>query len=192
MGMDDNMLNVFLNPKITISQLHGWCIGGGIYFPLLCDLAIAAEDAKLGLTEQRLGFSGSGVCGITHMILTIGMKRALEMLLTGKIISGKEAAEIGLVNKAVPEEQLDEEVLKLAKALALLPRDGIAIGKATRHLIYDRLGLISDFIPGYISHTLFTNLRWEPDEYNFFKERRDKGSAKAAFKERDKRYEGLV
>jgi len=192
MGMDDNMMNVFLNPKITISQLHGWCIGGGIYFPLMCDLAIAAEDAKLGLTEQRLGFAGSGVCGITHLILTIGMKRALEMLLTGKIITGKEAAEIGLVNKAVPEDQLDEEVMKLAKALALLPRDGIAIGKATRHLIYDRLGLISDFIPAYISHTLFTNLRWEPDEYNFFKERRNKKSAKEAFKERDKRYEGLV
>lgn len=192
MGMDDNMMNVFLNPKITISQLHGWCIGGGIYFPLLCDLAVAAEDAKLGLTEQRLGFAGSGVCGITHLIYTIGMKRALEMLLTGKIISGKEAAEIGLVNKAVPADKLDEETRKLAKAIALLPRDGIAIGKATRHIIYDRIGLIADFIPGYISHTLFTNLRWEDDEYNFFKERRDRGSAKAAFKERDARYKDLL
>ncbi|MCX5999712.1 MAG: enoyl-CoA hydratase/isomerase family protein, partial [Chloroflexi bacterium] len=114
------------------------------------------------------------------------------MLLTGKIITGKEAAEIGLVNKAVPLANLDEETMKLAKAITLLPRDGIAIGKATRHLIYDRMGMISDFIPGYISHTMFTNLRWEPDEYNFFKERRDKGSAKEAFKQRDARYEGLV
>ncbi|RLC91955.1 MAG: enoyl-CoA hydratase/isomerase family protein [Chloroflexi bacterium] len=192
MGMDDNMMNVFLNPKITISQLHGWCIGGGVYFPLLTDLAVAAEDAQLGLTEQRLGFSGSGVLGITHLIYHVGMKRALELLLTGKIITGKEAAEIGLVNKAVPADKLDEETMKLAKAMTLLPRDGIAIGKATRHLIYDRIGLISDFIPAYISHTLFTNLRWEDDEYNFFKERRDRQSAKEAFKERDKRYEGLI
>ncbi|MBL7119837.1 MAG: enoyl-CoA hydratase/isomerase family protein, partial [Dehalococcoidia bacterium] len=192
MGLDDNMMNVFLNPKITIAQLHGWCIGGGIYFPLLTDLAVAAEDAQLGLTEQRLGFAGSGVLGITHLIYHVGMKRALELLLTGKIITGKEAAEIGLVNKAVPADKLDEETMKLAKAITLLPRDGIAIGKATRHVIYDRLGLISDFIPAYISHTLFTNLRWEDDEYNFFKERRDKGSARDAFKERDRRYEGLV
>lgn len=192
MGMDDNMMNVFLNPKLTIAQLHGWCIGGGIYFPLLTDLAVAAEDAQLGLTEQRLGFSGSGVLGITHLIYHVGMKRALELLLTGKIITGKEAAEIGLVNKAVPADKLDEETMKLAKALTLLPRDGIAIGKATRHVIYDRLGMISDFIPAYISHTMFTNLRWEADEYNFFKERRDRKSAKEAFKERDKRYEGLV
>jgi enoyl-CoA hydratase len=191
LAMDDNMMHVFLNPKITIAQLHGYCIGGGMYFPLLCDLALAAEDAQLGLTEQRLGFAGSGVLGITHLILHIGMKRALELLLTGKTISGKEAAEIGLVNKAVPPDKLEEETMKLAKAMALLPRDGIAIGKATRHLIYDRLGLISDFIPAYISHTLFTNLRWEPDEYNFFKERRDKG-AKEAFHKRDERYQEPV
>jgi enoyl-CoA hydratase len=192
MGMDDNMLNVFLNPKITISQLHGWCIGGGIYFPLLTDLAVASDDAQLGLTEQRLGFSGSGVLGITHLIYHVGMKRALELLLTGKVITGKEAEQIGLVNKAVPADKLDEETMKLAKAITLLPRDGIAIGKATRHVIYDRMGMISDFIPAYISHTLFTNLRWEDDEYNFFKERRNRKSAKEAFKERDRRYDGLV
>jgi enoyl-CoA hydratase len=191
MGMDDNMMHVFLNPKITISQLHGYCIGGGIYFPLLTDLAVAAEDAQLGLTEQRLGFAGSGVLGITHLILHVGMKRALELLLTGKTITGKEAAEMGLVNKAVPADKLEEETMKLAKAMTLLPRDGIAIGKATRHFIYDRLGLISDFIPAYVSHTLFTNLRWEPDEYNFFKERRDKGT-RTGFKGRDERYKGLV
>ncbi|TET86923.1 MAG: enoyl-CoA hydratase/isomerase family protein [Dehalococcoidia bacterium] len=191
MGMDDNMMHVFLNPKITIAQLHGYCIGGGIYFPLICDLAVAAEDAQLGLTEQRLGFAGSGVFGITHLILHVGMKRALELLLTGKIFSGKEAAEMGLVTKAVPADKLEEETMKLAKTMALLPRDGIAIGKATRHLIYDRLGLLSDFIPAYISHTLFTNLRWEDDEYNFFKERRDK-SAKDGFHGRDERYAGLV
>jgi len=191
MGADAQMMHLFLHPKILICQLHGWCIGGGIYFPLMCDLAVAAEDAKLGLTEQRLGFSGSGVNGITHLILTIGLKRTLDLLLTGRVISGREAADIGLVNKAVPEDKLEEEVEKLAKAITLLPRDGIAIGKATRHLIYDRLGLISDFIPAYISHTMFTNLRWEPDEYNFFKERRDKG-AKAGFHGRDDRFAGLV
>jgi enoyl-CoA hydratase len=87
---------------------------------------------------------------------------------------------------------LDEETWKLAKAITLLPRDGIAIGKATRHVIYDRIGLISDFIPAYISHTLFTNLRWESDEFNFFKQRRDSGSAKEAFHARDARFKGLV
>ena len=123
----DKMMGLLLHPKITIAQLQGYCIGGGIYFPLMCDLAVASEDAQLGLTEQRLGFAGSGV-HITPLILTIGLKRALDLLLTGKTISGQEAAEIGLVNKAVPADKLEEEVEKLAAAMALLPRDGIAIG----------------------------------------------------------------
>ncbi len=65
-----------------------------------------------------------------------------------------------------------------------MPRDGIAIGKATRHLFYDRMGLTDAFTYAYITHTLFTNVRHEPGEFNFFRERREKG-AKAAFHEKD-------
>ncbi len=189
-GFHDQFLKILLHPKITIAQVHGYAIAGGLYLAMLCDFIVAAEDSQIGLTEQRLGFAGSGA-PIGNLIMTVGMKRAMDLLLTGRIIDGKEAARIGLVTKAVPPDKLEEEVNALAKALALLPRDGIAIGKATRHLIYDSLGLIGDFIPVYYSHAFFTNLRWEPDEYSFFKERRDKGT-KAGFKERDKRYEGLV
>jgi len=190
-GFADDFKKLFLHPKITIAQIHGYCVGGGLLFVQFCDMAIAAEDAQIGHTEQRLGFAGSGVPNITHLIMTIGLKRALDLLLTGRLVDGKEAETIGLVNRAVPADKLGEETDKLAKALALLPRDGIAIGKATRHLIYERLGLIDSFTHGYITHTMFTNLRWEPDEYNFFKERRDKG-AKTGFHGRDERYAGLV
>ena len=187
----DRMLEIILHPKITIVQCHGYCYGAGMMFPLLMDLAITAEDAQFGSVEQRMGFAGSGVPYITHLIYAVGLKRALDLLLTGRSISGTEAAKIGLVNKAVPIEKLDEEVEKLAKAITLLPRDGIAIGKANRHIIYDRIGLISGLVPGYITHTMFTNLRWEADEYNFFKERAAKG-AKAGFHKRDERFQGLV
>ena len=181
----------FLHPKVIIAQVHGYCVAGGVWIMLCCDLAVAAEDAQFALTEQRLGFSGSGAPGIPNLILAVGLKRAIELMLTGKVIDGKEAARIGLVNKAVPSDKLEEEVNKLAKAICLLPRDGIAIGKATRQLIYDQLGLMAGFTTGYISHSMFTNLRWESDEYNFFKERRDKG-AKVGFHGRDERYAGLV
>lgn len=180
--------NILLHPKITIAQLHGYALAGGMYMPLACDFAVAAEDTQIGFSEQRLGFSGSGVPTIL-LIFTVGRMRALDLLLTGRIISGKEAAEMGLVTKAVPADRLEEEVEKLAKAMTLLPRDGIAIGKAHRRTIYDQLGLTG---PGAgWSHTLFTNLRWEPDEYNFFRERREKG-AKAGFHGRDERFAGLV
>ncbi|MDY6836053.1 MAG: enoyl-CoA hydratase/isomerase family protein [Chloroflexota bacterium] len=187
----DNQQRLFLCPKITIAQVHGYCVGEGFYTMQLCDLAVASEDAQLGHTEQRLGFSGSGIPSIPVLIMTVGMKRAMDLLITGRLISGTEAEKMGLVNKAVPMDKLDEEVDRLATAGALLPRDGIAIGKATRHMIYDSLGLTSGFAQGYYSHSFFTNLRWENDEYNFFQQRRDKGT-KEGFHGRDERFAGLV
>jgi len=186
----ESLRRIFLLDKITIAQVHGYCIGGGLYMSLCCDMTIAAEDAKIGHSEQRLGFSGAMYVFPIEIAL-IGQKRARELLLTGKLIDGKEAERIGLVNQAVPADQLEAETRKLAQAMTLLPRDGIAIGKATARLAYDSMGLSSAFGQGYLGHTLFTNTRFEEDEYNFLKRRRDVG-VKAAVKERDARFKGLI
>ena len=170
---------LFLFPKLTIAQVHGYCIGEGLLLVEECDCAIVAEDAQIGHVDNRLGFAGL-VGTMNILIMTVGLKRALDLLLTGRIIDGKEAERIGLVTKAVPADLLSEEVNRAAQTFCLLPRDGIAIGKAARHSAYGSLGLLDSYTNGYIGHTLFTNLSWEPDEYNFFKERRDKG-AKAGF-----------
>ncbi len=186
----ESLRRIFLLDKITIAQVHGYCIGGGLYMSLCCDMTIAAEDAKIGHSEQRLGFSGAMYVFPIEVAL-IGQKRARELLLTGKLIDGKEAERIGLVNQVVPADQLEAETRKLAISMTLLPRDGIAIGKATARLAYDSMGLSSAFGQGYIGHTLFTNIRYEPGEFNFIKRRRDVGM-KEAVKERDARYKGLI
>jgi enoyl-CoA hydratase len=186
----DSLRRIFLLDKITIAQVHGYCIGGGLYMSLCCDMTIAAEDAKIGHSEQRLGFSGAMYVFPIEVAL-IGQKRARELLLTGKLIDGTEAERIGLVNHAVPADQLEAETRKLARSMTLLPRDGIAIGKATARLAYDSMGLSSAFGQGYIGHTLFTNIRYEEGEFNFIKRRRDVGMREAV-KERDARYKGLI
>jgi enoyl-CoA hydratase len=186
----DSLQRIFLLDKITIAQVHGYCIGGGLYMSLCCDMTIAAEDAKIGHSEQRLGFSGAMYVFPIEVAL-IGQKRARELLLTGKLIDGTEAERIGLVNHAVPADQLEVETRKLARSMTLLPRDGIAIGKATARLAYDSMGLSSAFGQGYIGHTLFTNIRYEEGEFNFIKRRRDVGM-RDAVKERDARYKGLI
>lgn len=177
---------ILLYPKVTIAQVHGYCLGEGATIMEMCDMAIAADDAQIGHIEQRIGFAGSGL-NLLPLFLHVGVRRAREMVLRGNIISGKEAAEIGLINKAVSADKLEDEVNKLAKEMLLLPRDGIAIGKASMHLIYDILGLTQGWLQGYLTHTMFTNLRLEPGEFSLLKERREKGT-REAFHKRDERY----
>jgi enoyl-CoA hydratase len=185
----ESLRRIFLMDKITIAQVHGYCIGGGLYMSLCCDMTVCADDSKIGHAEQRLGFAGSMYVFPILMNL-IGFKKARELLLTGKLLDGKEAERIGLVNQTVPLDQLDDEVRKLAESMTLLPRDGIAIGKACAGLAYDSMGLTSAFSQGYLGHTMFTNTRFEEGEYNFLRRRRDVG-VREAVRERDDRYKKI-
>ena len=81
------------------------------------------------------------------MILSVGLKKAKELIYTGKTITGKEAAEIGLVNYAVPADRVEEEVEVLARDIACMSRDGLYIGKAQTELIYNLLGIGSALGP---------------------------------------------
>ena len=186
-GIADGFRAIFLCPKLTIAQVHGHCLEAGIMMAMACDFTIVADDANIGFPGQRIGFAGGGEHSFGHLVTMMGLKRAVDIYVTGRHISGQEAAQMGLATRSVPPDKLEEEVTNLAKDLCLMPRDGIAIGKATRHLFYDRMGLNDAFTYGYITHTLFTNLQHEPDEFNFFRQRREKG-ARDAFHERDDRY----
>jgi enoyl-CoA hydratase len=177
---------ILLSPKITVAQVHGHCIGEGSIIAEMCDVAVVADDAKISHAEQRLGFAGSGV-NLLPLFQMVGYKKARWMVLTGDSINGVEAERIGWASQSVPYDKLEEETNKIAERLALLPHDGIAIGKATNHLICDILGFNEGLVQAYVSHTLFTNLRWEPDEYNFVKQRKSEGVRDGIHK-RDERY----
>ncbi len=169
--------------KLTIAQAHGYLLGASLDFFLNCDFIIASQDCKFGHVEERLGLAGNTISPI--LVLRCGLTRALELSITGKTIDGKEASQIGLINRAVPADKLEAEVNELAQGLARFPRDGIALGKASRHLLYDIMGVTRGLTRGYLMHTMGTNLSFEPDEFNFFKERRDKGVREAAHEKED-------
>jgi enoyl-CoA hydratase len=177
-------------PKVTIAQVHGFATGMSFAMISVCDLAVAASDAKLSRVDQRVGLAGNAI-DTTNLILTIGMKRALGMLLTGATVSGDEAVEIGLVNAAVPESDLEAEAMALADRVVAMPLDGIVISKAMRIQTYHMLGLLQGLDLHTIGHTLFTNLRWEPGEFNFFRERRE-GDTKSAWRQRDEHYDSAA
>jgi enoyl-CoA hydratase/carnithine racemase len=99
--------------KPTIAAIRGYCVGGGLEFALACDLRVAAEDAKLGLTEVRRGII-PGAGGTQRLTRAVGVTKAMEMCLTGDTVSGLEAKSLGLVNNAVASA----DVLKAAEDLA--------------------------------------------------------------------------
>jgi len=118
-------------PKPIIAAINGHAIGVGMTMVMPCDIRIAAKEAKLGFVFARLGILPG--LGSTHLLPhLIGMARAQELVLTAKKISGSEAAEIGLVNRAVP----GSDVLPAAKEMAtrMAEIDPIVLARAKRAL----------------------------------------------------------
>src|SRR5580704_1785394 len=100
----------------TIAMVNGWCFGGAFTPLISCDLAIAAEEATFGLSEINWGIIPAGI--VTKAVSSVSDHRAaLYYIMTGEPFDGRRAAQIGLVNEAVPKAQLRERTTKLAKIL---------------------------------------------------------------------------
>src|SRR3954453_7421235 len=103
--------------KPTIAMVNGWCFGGGFSPLVACDLAIASEAAIFGLSEINWGIPPGNLVS-KAVADTIGQRKALEYIMTGDTFTGAEAAAMGLVNYAVPRDQLRETTETLAHKLA--------------------------------------------------------------------------
>jgi len=172
--------------KPIIAQVHGHCTGVGLYMVELVDLAIAAADTRFSHAEQRLGLAGN-TWHMNSQILMYGAKKARELMLLGDEFDGQTAERLGLINQAVPAHTLEQAVEDWARRICRHPRDALVTGKAMHQMAMESLGAAEQFARGYVGHTLGTNLRLEPGEFNFLKERRQDGTT-ATFKERDKHF----
>jgi len=105
-----------LFPKATIAMVNGWCFGGAFTPLVSCDFAIAAEDAVFGLSEVNWGILPGGIVS-RDLGAVMSYRKALYYIMTGETFTGKEAAEMELVTKAVPRERLRDEVVALANTL---------------------------------------------------------------------------
>lgn len=176
----EGMSRLLLFPKITVVQAHGYLLGASMDMYMNCDFLVAAEDCRLGEIEVRLGIPNLTITPM--MILRCGLTNALDLCLTGRMIDGKEAARIGLVNRAVPADKLEEEVNRYAEGFSRFPFDGIAMGKASKQVVLDKLGVTTGLTNHWIMHTMGTNIHFEEGEFNFFKARRDMGVREAIHK----------
>jgi enoyl-CoA hydratase len=180
--------DLFYCSKPTIALVRGYCVGAGLHIVEACDLAIASDAARIGHPEQKAGLAGAAYMTAWN-ILAAGPKKARELLLIADMLEPEQAVQMGLVNKVVPDADLEAAGEDWAGRIAKLPRDAIAFGKAATHLALDSLGMASQFAHGYVVHALSTNIRYEEDEYNFMKKRRDEG-VRSASHGREERYGG--
>lgn len=115
-------------PQPTIAAINGFALGGGLELALACDLRIAVTTAKLGVPEVALGvFPGAG--GTQRLPRLIGPAWAKYLILTGEMISAEQSERIGLVNKVVPADKLEEEVRALADRIAAMGPQAVRLAK---------------------------------------------------------------
>jgi trans-feruloyl-CoA hydratase/vanillin synthase len=102
--------------KATIAMVNGWCFGGAFSPLVACDLAIAADEAVFGLSEVNWGIPPGNLVS-KAVADTMGHRQALHYIMTGETFTGVQAAQMGLINKSVPKDQLRETVIALANSL---------------------------------------------------------------------------
>lgn len=170
-------MSIWRAPKPVIAQVHGWCVGGGSDFALCADLVVASEDARIGTPYSRIW--GSYLSGM--WIYRLGLARAKFYSLTGRPLSGREAAEIELINEAVPFDRLEQRVAELASELAAIPASQLAAMKLVVNQAYENMGLASTQTLGPILDGLMRNT---PDALEFIAKAEADG-VRSAVAERD-------
>jgi enoyl-CoA hydratase len=170
-------MSIWRAPKPVIAQVHGWCVGGGSDFALCADLVIASEDAVIGTPYSRMW--GSYLSGM--WLYRLGLTKAKEHALTGRPFSGRQAAEIELINRAVPFAELEATVAREAAQLASIPASQLAAMKLIVNQAYENMGLASTQTLGPILDGLMRNT---PDAKRFIGLAEDKGVS-AMVAERD-------
>lgn len=154
------MFSVWHTPKPVIAQVHGWCVGGASDFALSCDLIIASEDAQIGTPYSRMW--GAHLSGM--WAYRLGLSKAKWHALTGRPLSGREAADVELINEAVPFAQLETRVAEIAQELCAIPSSQLAAMKMCVNHVYEQQGLSSIQTLGPILDGLMRNT---PDALRF-------------------------
>ncbi len=127
-------------PKVTIAQVHGYCLGGGTVWGLLTDMTVASEDAYFQFPVLQGMAMPTMETGIEPWIF-MNWKRASEYMYTGQELSAQEAKEMGLINRVVPLDRLEDEVNELAFHVAQAPLSTLMAAKANIRRAWDMMGL---------------------------------------------------
>ena len=145
-------------PKPTIARVHGYCIMGGIILASSCDLIVASEDARF--SDRTVRWGGPHVQFVS-LPWEIGIRKAKEYLFTGDWMSAHEAERLGLVNRVVSRDKLEEETMELAQRIALQDPFALRLSKASLNQVQDQMGYRNSVMSGVHNHALGLSHRRE-------------------------------
>jgi len=179
-GMSENtrcFMSLWRSLKPVVCKVHGFAVGGGSDIALCADLVVMADDARIGYPPARVWG-----CPTTAMwVYRVGAERAKRLLLTGDLVTGTEAARIGLVSDAVPAVELDATVERLARRMAAVPKNQLILQKLMVNQAYENMGLATT----QMLATLFDGIARHTPEGVQFKRRAEEAGWRQAVRERD-------
>ena len=173
----DTYMKLWYAQKPTIAAVQGWCIGGGTDMVLCADIIIAGEGAKFGYPPSRVW----GTPTTAMWVYRMGLERAKRYMLTGDEIPAPEAARIGLILEAVPDERLQEHAMGLARRMAQVPVNQLVMLKLLANQTAENMGLASSRMLG----TLFDGIARHTQEGLDFVGRAQGVGFRQAVRERD-------
>jgi enoyl-CoA hydratase len=172
-------------PKVTVAQVETYALGGAFELALMSDLAVVGRDARLGMPGTRL--LGPALGNLHLFFHRLGPVLARRLLLTGDTITAAEVAQLGLFTEVCDASAVAERTEHWATKVARMPADGLAIAKTGFNLVEQSQAYVGEEATGFLMHAFATNLRFEPDEFNFVKARAQHGT-REAFKLRDEHF----
>ncbi|HKZ51012.1 MAG TPA: enoyl-CoA hydratase-related protein [Dehalococcoidia bacterium] len=163
--------------KPIIGQIHGYCLAGGNEMAMMCDLIVASEDAQFGYPIIR----ATGTPPTFMWPYLIGLRKAKEYMLTGDSIPAPEAEKLGLINKCVPKDKLEEEVNALAGRICTVPPDLVKLIKKGTNMCFEIMGMKEAIENGFHMHIV---AHFSQPVLEFGRHLREEG-LKAALERRD-------
>jgi len=173
-------------PKATVAQVEGYALGGGFELALAADIAVASPSTVVGMPAAR--FLGPAIGNIHLFFHRLGPVLAKRLLLTGETMTVGDLPKSDVFSEVVPTERVAERAEELAALVAKMPADGITIAKEAYRLVELSTAYQGEESASVLFHAFATNLRFEPDEFNFVKERGQSGTTDA-FKTRDRHFD---
>ena len=176
------------HPKITITQVERYALGGGFEFMLGSDISVVGEGAKVGMPATR--YLGP-VLGDLHLFFhRLGPVLTKDLLLTGRTPLGSELAHLGVFTRCVPDGDVAACAEEMADAVARMPADGLVIAKEAYRLVESNMGMGQAEVSAYFLHAYGTNLQFEDDEFNFVRTRSTTDRLAKSFDEAERFYDG--